>query len=279
MYKNDRGLTEYNFKQSVFESLKHQRNDIEYWIARELYPYLGYTKWINFENAIEKAKISCAKVGLEVGNHFADVSKMITLGKNAKRDVGDIALSRFACYLIAQNADPRIKEVAEAQRYFAVQTHKQEQFEQLTETQQRLILRDKVKDYNKDLFDTAKNVGVVQYGTFYDAGLKGLYGGIGSKDIKAKKGIGINKKEELLDCISGEELALNAVRITQTNAKLKRENIKGELNAVDTHYEIGKNVRNFVKDINGTMPENLPREPSIKGLKEKTIKQLPKPML
>jgi DNA-damage-inducible protein D len=257
---------------SNLEDKKHTSNSgIEYWFAREIWDVLGYATWDSFQPAIDRAKSSCATFGGITSNHFHDVTKMIALGKGANRDIGDIALSRYACYLIAMNGDPTKPQIAGAQAYFAYKTHQQELYEKLTEAEKRVVERDKVKEYNKHLGDVAMNAGVKEWPLFQDAGYRGLYGGLGVRQVEEKKGI--THEEGLLDCISRMELAANAFRITQTEEKLKRNHIKGDIEARKTHQEVGQEVRNTIVKIGGTMPEDLPREPSIKKFK---IKQPPK---
>lgn len=253
-----------------FEDIKKIDEDgIEYWEARELSPLLGYAEWRNFEDVIKKAKQACMKSGQSINDHFVDVTKMAKLGQNTVRKVNDWRLDRYACYLIAQNGDPRKEQIATAQTYFAIQTRKQEIFVQLSDDQKRLFLRDQVTGHNKQLFSTAKKAGVTKFGSFNDAGYRGLYE-MSLKDVEKKKGV---KKGELLDRAGGAELAANLFRITQTDAKLKKEKIYGQQSASQTHLIVGKKVRQTIKDIGGEMPEHLPVEKHIKQLK-KDLKQL-----
>ena len=247
---------------------------VEFWLARELQELLGYSKWDNFKGAIERAKMACASVGDELCHHFADTSNMMALGKGAERKIDDVALTRYACYLIAMNGDPSKPEIAAAQTYFAIQTRKQELSDQQTESQKRLMLRDRVKDANKHLSGAAKEAEVQHWGLFQDAGYRGLYGGLGLNQLKEKKGI--PSKEDLLDCVGRAELAANEFRITQTEQQLSRKQIKGDRAARETHREVAQEVRNTIKKIGGTMPEELPRESSIKKLKKLAdTKELP----
>lgn len=254
-----------------FEEIKRiDKNGIEYWEARELMPLLGYFKWSNFDKVvIKKAKEACKKSIQEVKNHFADIGKMVQIGSGAKRRKGDYRLSRYACYLIAQNGDPSKKEVATAQTYFAVQTRRQEILQSLDDVDQRLFLRGKVKIHNKELNTTAFRAGVRNFGRFNDAGYLGLYG-MHKKSVQKKKEIG---KDDVLDRAGATELAANLFRITQTDEKIRREKIKSEGRATFSHIVVGQKVRKSIEDIGGTMPEDLPPEQHIKEIK-KTEKRL-----
>lgn len=265
----------------IFEQIK-KVNEIgqEYWSARELFTTLEYIKWDKFLNVIEKAKEACKNSGQEPADHFPRVEKLINLPKGAKRDIGDIHLSRYACYLIIQNADPSKEVVALGQTYFAIQTRKQEvleqAFEQLgSEDDKRLFLRREMAEHNKKLADAAKDAGVIkpwEYAVFQNHGYMGLYNGLGAKEIQAKKGL--KKSQNILDHMGSTELAANLFRATQTEDKLRRENIKGKDKANRTHYEVGKKVRETIKELGGTMPEHLPTEESIKKIeatKQKAI--------
>jgi DNA-damage-inducible protein D len=241
-----------------------------FWYAREVMEILAYENWENFVRVIEKAKAACDNSGRFSSNHFLDAKEMVQIGSGAKRKRENMVLSRYACYLIAMNGDTTKPEVSTAQTYFAEQTHRQEIEQALTEQQRRLLIRGRVKDANKKLFGAAKAAGVKRYGIFYDAGLKGLYGGHGRDDIKRIKGIA--PTDDLLDCIDREELAANEFRITQTEAKLKREGVRGEQRATNTHFTVGQKVRQAIEQIHGTMPEKLPAVPSIKKLAAKQAK-------
>jgi DNA-damage-inducible protein D len=241
-----------------------------FWYGRELMEILSYTNWENFVSVIVKAKVACDNSGKFSANHFLDFKEMIEAGKGAKKNRANMVLSRYACYLIAMNGDSTKSEVSTAQTYFAVQTHKQEMEQALTDEQRRLLLRNRVKDANKKLFSAAKSAGVQRYALFQDAGYKGLYGGLGSDQIKQIKKIAAT--DDLLDCIGREELAANEFRATQTEAKLQRDKIQGEGKAIETHFEVGKRVRQTIAEIKGTMPEDLPAEPSIKRLADKQAK-------
>jgi DNA-damage-inducible protein D len=250
-----------------FESIKQiSPYQAEYWSARDLAPLLGYNKWQNFEVAIQRAMMACEQVGQIVNDHFTDTSKLIDVGKGAQRPVQDYLLSRFACYLIAQNGDPRKKEIAEAQAYFAVSTRRQELAQLLEEQEERLKLRESVSENNKALAQAASQAGVLSqnFGVFQNAGYKGLYGGLGVADVKERKQV--DQREDLLDRMGRAELAANDFRITQTEERLRKEGAIGQSNAMEVHNEIGKKVRKAIEDIGGTMPEDLAPEPSLKPL-------------
>ena len=254
-----------------FESIKKiDENGIEYWQARELMPLLGYPIWQKAEEVIARAARACINSGQAVDNHFIQTVKMVDIGSNTVREVRDWKLDRYACYLIAQNGDPNKQEIALAQTYFAFQTRKQEVFEQLSEADKRLFIRGEVSAENKKLFSTAKKAGVSQFGLFNDAGYKGLYG-MTLADIENKKGI---EKGELLDRAGTTELAANLFRITQTDEKIKKDNIKGDYDAQRTHFMVGGKVRQTIKDIGGTTPENLAPEKHIRELKSDKKKML-----
>ncbi len=263
---------------STFEKIKHiNEYDVEFWYAREFAQALDYSKWANFENIIKKAKIACKTSGNVVSDHFADVGKMIDLPKGAEREINDVALSRYACYLIMQEADSRKKVVALGKTYFAIQTRRQElqdEFEQISEDRKRLAIRNELKEHNKQLADAAHKAGIqnnIEYAVFQNFGYMGLYGGLKAKDIHRRKGL--RKSHKILDYMGSTELAANLFRATQTEEKLRRDNIKGKDNANKTHLEIGKKVRQTIKEIGGTMPEDLPtpKKSIIKIQKENCI--------
>ena len=246
---------------NVFENIKHiDEEGKEYWEARELKQVLEYTQWRRFNDVIEKAIIACKNSGNLVSDHFANVGKMIEIAKGASRKVEDYKLSRYACYLIAQNADSRKKVVAEAQTYFAVQTRKMEltekEYSLLSEDEKRLYQRNLTRKGNYSLNQTAKKAGVKNFDKFHNAGYKGLYNGETADDIAKRKSL--RYREDILDNMGSDELIANLFRISQTNQKLKKDNIKGENNANDTHYKVGKKVRETIKDLGGTMPEDMP---------------------
>ncbi len=250
-----------------FNSIKQiNPYEIEYWSARDLAPLLGYNKWQNFEVAIERAIIACEQVGQIVTDHFTLVSKMVDVGSGAQRPIKDYLLSRFACYSIAQNGDPRKKEIAAAQAYFIISTRENELTHLLLEQEKRVQLRVRVSENNRKLAQAAAQAGVLSpsFGLFQDAGYKGLYGDLGVADIKERKQI--DQREELLDRMGRAELAANDFRITQTEERLRREGAIGQEKAIETHHEVGKTVRKAIEEIGGTMPENLPSEQSIKPL-------------
>lgn len=260
------------YNQKTFEDIKHiDNNGVEYWLARELQEVLGYTKWGNFLNVINKAKTSVETSDINILDHFADVSKMVEIGSEAIREIDDIMLTRYACYLIVQNGDPRKKMIALGQQYFAIQTRKQEieekDFEELSEDERRLLLRSDVRGFNKKLAKAAQNCGVENFGRFQNAGYKGLYDGETAADIKQRKNL--KKNEDILDHMGSTELAANFFRITQTEERLKKGDIKGQEKADTTHYNIGKKVRETMKEISGVLPEELPTP-------EKSIKQIEK---
>lgn len=271
-----------NIKDSIFEEYK-KVNDYgeEYWSARDFFQILDYADWRKFLNVIEKAKISCKNSNQNDLDHFVRVDKMVVIGSGAQRDIGDLQLSRYACYLIVQNADSSKIVVALGQTYFAIQTRKQEihesnAFQKLkSEEEKRLFLRDELKKHNLHLASAAKEAGVVtglDYAIFQDHGYKGLYGGLGAKDIHQKKEL--KKSQQILDHMGSTELAANLFRATQTEEKLKRENIYGKFEANKVHKEVGVKVRQTIRELGGTMPEDLPVEESIKKIENKAKKAL-----
>lgn len=262
---------EANYTESLFESIRHvNKYDQEFWYARELQLALEYKEWRNFIKVINKAKMACEGSEVAVSDHFVDVNKMVSAGV-ASKEIDDIELSRYACYLIVQNGDPRKKVIALGQSYFAVKTRQQEiidNYDNLDEDQKRLAIRKEMKEHNKLLVAAAKDAGVqtgLDYAIFQNCGYKGLYGGMTAKDIKVHKQLG--KNDDILDYMGHEELAANLFRATQTEAKLRRDHIIGKENANQTHYAVGKEVRNTIARLGGTMPENL-------STPEKSIKQL-----
>ncbi|MEK7634531.1 MAG: DNA damage-inducible protein D [Patescibacteria group bacterium] len=255
-----------------FESIKkNDENGIEYWEARELMPILGYENWQKSEEVIGRAARACINSGQNVDNHFNRSVKMVEIGSNTVRKIINYKLDRYACYLIAQNGNSKKSEIAMAQTYFAIQTRRQEVFEQLSDIEKRLFIRGEVSDSNKKLFKTAKRAGVTKFGLFNDAGYKGLYG-MPLSEIEQQKGI---KKGELLDRAGSTELAANLFRITQTDEKIKKDNMYGEETARKTHFMVGGKVRQTIKDIGGILPEQLLVEKHIREAK-KEIKQLEK---
>lgn len=251
------------YSEQTFESIKHiNEYGEEYWLARELQPVLEYAQWRRFADAIERAKLACKNSGYEVDDHFADVGKMVDIGSGAEREIDDVMLSRYACYLIVMNGDPRKEIIAVGQTYFAVKARQQElidNYEELTEDQKRLAIRNEMIAHNKSLAEAAQMAGVVDpqdYAIFQNKGYQGLYGGLGAKEIHARKGL--KKSQKILDHMGSTELAANLFRATQTDEKLRRENIQGKQEAYDTHYEVGKKVRQTIMELGGTMPEDLP---------------------
>ena len=255
--------------ETIFESIKHVDDaGNEYWYARELQKVLEYTEWRKFVGVIKKAINSCKASNYVTSDHFVGADKMINLGKGGQRKVSDYKLSRYACYLIAQNGDSRKKVIALVQTYFAIHTRKQEllekEYNSLTEDEKRIYQRNQARKGNYNLNKTAVNSGVKDLARFHNAGYKGLYNGETADDIfKRKK---LRYREDILDNMGSEELADNIFRIAQTDAKLKRDNVDNEYTANSVHFEVGKKVRNTIKELGGTMPENLPTPD--KGLKE-----------
>jgi DNA-damage-inducible protein D len=253
-----------------FEELKRTNQfGAEYWSARDLQPLLGYTQWRRFEDAIKRAITSCQQSGNDPGHHFAGAGKPIVGGKGAVQQVADYHLSRFACYLIAQNGDPRKPEIANAQKYFAVQTRRQEVSDILAADMERLEMRKQASEDFRVLSGAARDAGVQNkmFGIFHDAGYKGLYGGKGVDDIKKRKGI--DRRENLMDRMNATELAANQFRMTQAREKLQKQNVKGQEQAIQTHNKVGKEVRDAIKRIGGTLPENIPPAEHIKVVKKR----------
>lgn len=262
--------------EKTFESIKHiDENGIEYWLARELMEALGYKSWRYFEDVIKKAIIACKNSEVPANEHFVVNNKMVQIGSGAEREQKDYKLTRYACYLIAQNANSRLKAVALAQTYFAVQTRKQEiteeEYKRLSEDEKRLYNRRTIRNRNKYLFDTAKTAGVKNYGKFNNAGYTGLYAGETAEAIRNRKGL--TEKQDILDYMGSAELGANIFRITQTDELLKNNKVNSEEEACHTHNRVGKAVRKAIEELGGTMPENLPTpKKSIKEL-EKEKKQ------
>lgn len=258
----------------TFESIRQTGADgNEYWLSRQLGRVLDYSEYRHFQPVLERAKEACQNSGHSIADHFEEYLEMVEIGSGAKRPIQEVRLSRYACYLIVQNGDPSKPVIANGQTYFALQTRRQElsdqaSFGQLSEDQRRLMLRNEIAQHNKDLAAAAKQAGVetpMDYAIFQDHGYKGLYGGLGAKDIHGQKGL--KKSQKILDHMGSTELAANLFRATQTEEKLKREGVSGKSAANQTHHEVGRKVRQTIQDLGGTMPENLP-------LPNKSIKQL-----
>ena len=271
------------YSEQTFESIKHVNEyGEEYWLARELQGVLEYARWENFNKAIERAKKACTNTGFDVEDHFHEGTKMVPLGSGAEREIDDVMLSRYACYLVVMNGDPNKEVIAVGQTYFAVKTRQQElidNYEQLSEDQKRLAIRNEMIAHNKSLAEAAQMAGVEDprdYAIFQNKGYQGLYGGLGAKEIHARKGL--KKSQKILDHMGSTELAANLFRATQTDEKLRRENIQGKQAAYDTHYEVGKKVRQTIKELGGTMPEDLPTpEKSIAQIEREQEKRKLKP--
>ncbi|MBQ4583952.1 MAG: DNA damage-inducible protein D [Bacilli bacterium] len=256
----------------IFEDIKHiDELGKEYWEARELQLVFVYKEWRKFENVIKKALIACENSNVSINDHFVKVAKMIKLGKGGKRRVEDYKLSRYACYLVAQNGDSRKEVIAFAQTYFAIQTRKMEitekEYSSLTEEEKRFYQRNLNRKGNGSLNIAAKNSGVKNFDKFHNAGYKGLYNGETANDIAKRKNL--NYREDILDNMGSDELIANLFRISQTEQKLKKDKVQGENNANQVHYHIGKNIRDVIAKNVGTMPEELPTP-------AKSLKQLEK---
>ena len=260
------------YSEETFDSIKHVNEDgQEFWYARELQSVLEYSQWRRFFDTIERAKLACKNSGFEVAEHFADVGKSLPMPKGGFRILDDVMLSRYACYLIVMNGDPRKEVIAVGQTYFAVKTRQQELIEnyaELTEDQKRIAIRNEMKRHNAALADAAHGAGVVEpidYAIFQNYGYMGLYNGMKAQDIKKRKGL--KKNQDILDHMGSTELAANLFRATQTEEKLRRDRVQGKDAANRTHYTVGRKVRQTIKELGGTMPEDLPTP-------EKSIKQL-----
>ncbi len=248
------------------------KNGVEYWMARDIQEILGYGDWRNFENVIAKATMACESTNTNPQHHFVEATKMVEIGSGAKVEQKDYFLSRYACYLIAMNGDPRKLEIGTAQTYFAIQTRKQEIEDKKIADMQRIQLRERVRNANKNLNSAAKQSGVQNYALFHDAGYRGLYN-MGLADIKNKKRL--SQKDDLLDWAGRTELAANEFRITQTEGKLIREKINSQQQALDTHKNVGREVRATIQKLGGTLPEDLPPEDNVKKLIKRYEKEKP----
>lgn len=251
------------YSEETFESIKHvDEYGHEFWYARELQRVLEYTQWRRFADAIERAKLACSNSGYDVTEHFADAGKSSPMPHGGVRILEDYMLSRYACYLIVMNGDPRKEVIAVGQTYFAVKTRQQElidHYDELSEDQKRLAIRKEMIAHNKSLAEAAQMAGVEagrDYAIFQNKGYQGLYGGLGAREIHERKGL--KKNEKILDHMGSTELAANLFRATQTDEKLRRENIRGKEKANQTHYEVGRKVRQTIAELGGTMPEDLP---------------------
>ena len=268
------------YTEKTFEDIKHlDEKGNEFWYARELMPLLEYSKWENFHKVIKKAMESCRNSDINASEHFPDVRKVLEVGNNAEMEILDYHLSRYACYLIAQNGDSRKKVIALAQTYFAIQTRKQEilesEYNLLTEDEKRFYVRSLTKKGNYSLNIAARDAGVKNFDKFHNSGYKGLYNGETSDDIAKRKGL--RYREDILDNMGTDELIANLFRISQTEQKLQNENVKLEKEANITHYEVGKKIRQTIKELGGTMPEDLPTpEKSLKEIEKDHLKKLPK---
>ena len=282
---DDENKTENNmtvYSENTFEDIKHFDVDgSEFWYARELQTVLEYKQWRRFEELIKRAMEASRNSGVPVSDQFASHGKLILSGKGAQRIISDYKLSRYACYLIVQNGEPSKEIIALGQTYFAVQTRRQEisdaeKFEELSDNERRLQLRSGVKDFNKKLAETACDAGVRNYGRFQNSGYQGLYNGETASDIKRRKKL--KNSDEILDHMGPAELAANYFRITQTEEKIRKERIKGEDKANNTHGEVGCVVRKTMIEISGTAPEDLPTpEKSIKQIEKENRKALKLP--
>ncbi|MDO8958568.1 MAG: DNA damage-inducible protein D [Rhodocyclaceae bacterium] len=268
---------------ATFENIRHVDADgNEYWLARQLARVLEYSEYRHFLPVIERSREACQNSAQPVVDHFEDVLEMVDIGSGAKREVADVRLSRYACYLIVQNGDPSKPVIANGQTYFAMQTRRQEladdeKFARLSEDEKRLAIRNELAQHNRHLAAAAKEAGVetsLDYAIFQDHGYKGLYGGLGNKEIHARKGL--KKSQKILDHMGSTELAANLFRATQTEEKLKRDKVRNKKNANQTHFEVGEKVRQTIRELGGTMPEALPTpEASIKQI-ESAKKKLAK---
>jgi len=274
-------MTDLNAKEyKGFEEIKQKdENGNEFWLARDLAPLLEYTKWENFSKTIDRAMLACKNSGFEISDHFRDLTKMVDVGIGGRRSVIDYQLSRYACYLIVQNGDPRKEVIALGQTYFAIQTRRQEvqdHFNRLDEDNKRLVIRGDVKQWNRMLAEAAHDAGVItdaEFASFQNAGYIGLYGGEDVDMIHRRKGL--RQNERILDFMNSSELIANLFRITQAEERIRNENIQGKDNATDAHFEVGKIVRNAIKQTRGTLPEDQPTpKSSITEIEREQIKAM-----
>ncbi len=268
---------------SPFEKIKRISEDgYEYWSARDLYKLLGYSEYRHFLPVIDKVKEALISLNEDIENHIEDMLDMVKIGSGADRELESLKLSRFACYIAVQNADPSKPNVALGQAYFAIKTRQKELIEeeqerliQSEEDSKRLLLREQMRKHNKQLAEAANDAGVkepIDYAIFQNYGYRGLYGGLSRQDIHKRKGL--KKSQDILDHMGSTELAANLFRATQTEEKLRRENIQGKQRANQTHYEVGQKVRQTIEELGGTMPEDLPTADSIKKLERQKQKEL-----
>ncbi len=261
---------------SPFERIKRTNNSgTEYWSSRDFAEILGYGDYRNFESVLEKARLACFNSGRHIEDHFGDVTEMIEIGKGGQRPVKTVFMSRYACYLAIQNADPRKDIVAQGQTYFAIQTRRQELADNNIDAERRLMLREEIRRHNVQLAGAARQAGVLEprdYAIFQNHGYMGLYGGLKQEDIHHRKGL--KKSEKILDHMGSTELAANLFRATQTEEKLRRDNVKGKDAANQTHREVGAKVRKTIQELGGTMPEELPVAKNIKKLEAEQRKKL-----
>ena len=268
---------------SPFEKIKRISEDgYEYWSARDLYKLLGYSEYRHFLPVIDKVKEALISLNEDIENHIEDILDMVKIGSGADRELESLKLSRFACYIAVQNADPSKPNVALGQAYFAIKTRQKELIEeeqerliQSEEDSKRLLLREQMRKHNKQLAEAANDAGVkepIDYAIFQNYGYRGLYGGLSRQDIHKRKGL--KKSQDILDHMGSTELAANLFRATQTEEKLRRENIQGKQRANQTHYEVGQKVRQTIEELGGTMPEDLPTADSIKKLERQKQKEL-----
>ncbi|MBE5936017.1 MAG: DNA damage-inducible protein D [Lachnospiraceae bacterium] len=268
------------YSETIFENIKHiNEYGQEFWYARELQKALEYTEYNKFVPAINRAIKACEQSGNDISIHFAQASEMLQIGNGAKRNFPSYKLSRYACYLIVMNGDSRKQVIALGQTYFAVKTRQQELIEnynQLSEDRKRLAIRHEMKEHNKSLVEAAQGAGVIEpkdFAIFQNKGYQGLYGGLGQKDIHSRKGL--KKSQNILDHMGSTELAANLFRATQTDEKLRNDNVQTKSEANKVHYEVGKAVRQTIKELGGTMPEDLPTpEKSIKQIEREEAKRL-----
>jgi DNA-damage-inducible protein D len=266
----------------TFENIKHVRdNGTEFWYARELAPTLEYAKWENFSKVTDRAMLACKNSGFEVSDHFLEVRKMVAIGSGAKREQRDYELSRYACYLLVQNGDPRKEIIALGQTYFAIQTRRAEvadTFNQLDENNKRLVVRGNIKQWNQLLAEAARNAGIItneEFAIFQNAGYMGLYGGLSVADIHERKGL--KENEKILDFMGSTELIANLFRISQTEEKLKRDEVSSAIEASNAHYEVAEKIRKAIIEMGATLPEDLPKpEKSIQVVEREEIRRLRK---